>query len=161
MTDHVGVGEVEDNQVVFAGIDGCDRLVGQLGRRHLGLQVIGGDLGRRHHDTVLALVRLLAAAVQKVSDVRIFLGLGHAQLRAAGRRYRFAEDVGEALLREDRVHQFFKLVGVLRHADGIGEADESLALEAGKFLVEHRAQYFAHAVGAEVEAQQASPSFMP
>ena len=87
--------------------------------------------------------------------MRIFLGLRHAQLRAAGVRHHFAEDVGERLRREDRRHELVELVGVLRHADGGGEADEALAREAGKIRIEHGAENFAHAVGAEVEAQHA------
>ena len=105
VADHVGIGEVQNDHVVFAGVDRLHRLGGQLRRRHLRLQVVGRDLGRRHHDAVFARVRFLAAAVEEISDVRIFLGLGHAQLRAAGVGHDLAEDVRKALRREDRRHQ--------------------------------------------------------
>ena len=52
-------------------------------------------------------------------------------------------------------HQLVELVGVLRHADGGGEAHDALARKAGKIRIEHRAENLAHAVGAEVEAQHA------
>ena len=42
--DHVGIGEVHDNQVV-AGLDGLDQLGADLGRGHFRRQVIGRDLG--------------------------------------------------------------------------------------------------------------------
>ena len=87
--------------------------------------------------------------------MRIFLGLGHAQLRAAGIRHDLAEDVRERLLREDRRHQLVEFIAVLRHADGGGEVDCAPAREAGEIRIEHGAQDFAHAVGAEVEAQHA------
>ena len=102
MPDHVGIGEVQHDHVVLAGVDRRDRLGGKLRRRHFRLQVVGRDLRRRHHDAVLAGVGLLAAAVEEVGDVRIFLGLGHAQLGAAGVGDHLAQDVREALRREDR-----------------------------------------------------------
>ena len=40
----------------------------------------------------------------------IFLGLGHAQLFAAGVRHHFAEDVFERLRRKDRLHELVELV---------------------------------------------------
>ena len=99
--------------------------------------------------------RLFAAAVEKVGDVRIFLGLGHAQLRAAGVGDDLAQDVRERLRREDRLHQLVELVAVLRHADRRGETHDARAREAGKRRIEHGAEDFAHPVGAEIEAQHA------
>ncbi len=52
--DHVGIGVVQDDQVVFAGTDRLDRFVRELGRRHFRLQVIGRDLWRGDHNAVLA-----------------------------------------------------------------------------------------------------------
>ena len=161
VADHVGVGVVEDDQVVFAGADRRDHLVGQLRRRHLGLQVVGRDLGRGHHDAVLAGIRLLAPAVEEKGDVRVLLGLRDAQLRAAGVGDDLAQDVRAALRREDRRHQLVERVGVLRHADRGGECDHARAREAVEFRIEHRGQNFARPVGAEVEEQQPSPSRMP
>ena len=155
VADHVGIGEVQNDHVVFAGADRLDRLGGEFGRRHLGLQVVGRDLGRRHHDAVLALVGLLAAAVEEVGDVRIFFRFGHAQLRAAGVGHHLAEDVREALRRKDRLHQPVEIVAVLCHAGRRGEFDFALAREAGEIRIEHGAEDFAYPVGAEVEAQQA------
>ena len=155
MPDHVGVGVVEHDQVVLAGADRRDGLCGQFGRRHFGLQVIGRDLGRRHHDAVLAVVRLLAAAVEKIRHVRILLGLRHAELRAAGGGNHLAEDVRKGLRRQDGSHQLVEFVGVLRHADRAGETNDARTREAGEIRIEHRAQNLPRAIGAEVEAQHA------
>ena len=43
MADHIGVGEIADDQIVFAALDGADQLFGQLRRGHFRLQVIGPD----------------------------------------------------------------------------------------------------------------------
>ena len=67
-------------------------------------------------------IGLLAAAVEEIGDVRIFLGLGHAQLRAAGVGDDFAEDVGKLCGGKIVCMQRVELVAVLRHADGGGEA---------------------------------------
>ncbi len=101
-------------------------------------------------------IGLLAAAVEEVGDVRIFLGLGHAQLRAAGVGDDLAEDVrpGSAAGRSSACSAS-SCVAVLRHADGGGEADDARAREAGERRIEQRAEDLAHAVGAEVEAQHA------
>ena len=52
-------------------------------------------------------------------------------------------------------HQLVERLAVLRHADGGGELDHALAREAGELRIEHGAENFAHAVGAEIEAQHA------
>ena len=54
MADHVGIGVVQHDDVEAAGADRLDDLVGDLRRRHLGLQIVGRDLGRRHQDALLA-----------------------------------------------------------------------------------------------------------
>ncbi len=142
VADHVGIGVVQDDQVVLAGVDRGDDLVGQFRRRHFRLQVVGRDLRRRHHDAVLAGKRLLAAAVEEIRDVRIFLGLGGAQLRAAGVGDDLAEDFRERLRREDRLHELVELVRVLRHADGAGNLHRALAFKARKLRIEHGARGF-------------------
>ena len=83
MTDHIGVGEVEDDEVIEAFLDPIDHLVGERDGAHLGLEVVGGDLGRRSHDTLLAGVGCLLAAVEEVGDVGVFLRLGHPGLLEA------------------------------------------------------------------------------
>jgi len=65
VTDHVGIGVVQDDEVVFPRADSGDGFVGELRRRHLGLEIVGGHLRRRHHDAILTGIRDLVAAVQK------------------------------------------------------------------------------------------------
>ena len=64
----------------------CDRLVRQLGRGHFRLQVVGRDLGDGTMMRSSPRIGRLLAAVQEIGDVRIFLGLRHAELRARRRR---------------------------------------------------------------------------
>ena len=54
VADHVGVGEIDDDQVELVGLDRRDQLVGHFIGRHLRLQVVGRDLGRGHQDALLA-----------------------------------------------------------------------------------------------------------
>ena len=53
MADHVGIGEIHHDQVV-AVTDRGDEAFGDLRGRHLGLEVIGGDVRRLRHVPVLA-----------------------------------------------------------------------------------------------------------
>ena len=80
MAHHVGVGEVDDDQVEAVGLDRRHQLVGHFVSRHLGLEIVSRDLGRGHQDALLAREQALLAAVEEEGDVRVFLGLGDAQL---------------------------------------------------------------------------------
>src|SRR3546814_13562789 len=94
--------------------------------------VCSSDL--RHHDAVLAVEHLLAAAVQEEGDVRVLLGLGDAELPKPGPGDHLAEGVGEVLRREDRGHPGGERAGVFDHAGGDGEAGDARpgkAVEAG------------------------------
>ena len=90
--DHVRVREVADDDLVPARDSmSATSCVGDAVGAHLRHQIVGRNLLRRHQDAILALVRLLPAAVEKVGDVRVLLGLGEPQI---GAPVRF-EDVGE------------------------------------------------------------------
>ena len=78
-----------------------DEVVGDPRRAHLRHQIVGGDLLRRDEDAILALVGLLAPAVEEVGDVRVLLGLGQPQVGAAVRGEHVREVVAEGLRRED------------------------------------------------------------
>ena len=153
--DHVGIGVVQHDQVVAAGLDRRHRLVGQFGRRHLGLQVVGRNLRRRHHDAILAGVGLFLAAVEEIRDVRIFLGLGHAQLRPSCCADHRAENVCQILRRKDRLQEGVQMLAVLGHAHRCRELHDATARKAVERRVEHGAENLAHAVGPEVEAKHA------
>ena len=80
VSDHIGVGKIEDDQVIEAFFDPFDHFVGERNGAHFGLQVVGGDFRRRSHDSLLAGVGGFLATVEEVSDVRILLRFGHASL---------------------------------------------------------------------------------
>ncbi len=154
MSDHVRVGEVQDDQVVLAGPDRCHRLRGQFRRRHLRLQIIGRDLGGGDHDAVLAGIGRLLAAVEEIGDVRIFLGLRHAQLAQARLRGRLAQPLRQGLGREQGRHHRVQLGAVGGHADGAGELRPPRPGEALEVRLQHGVEDLADAVRAEVEAEE-------
>ena len=65
VADHVGVGEVHHHDVEGLLFDGLDDGVGNALRRHLGLEVVGGDLGRLDQHAVFARERLLDPPLKK------------------------------------------------------------------------------------------------
>ncbi len=99
--------------------------------------------------------RSLLAAVQKISDVRIFLGLRHAQLRAAGVGNDLAETAPQRHGRKDGRQERVQILAVFGHAGRDGKAHDALARKPGKTRIEQRGEKLAHAVGAEIEAQHA------
>ena len=93
VADHVGVGEVEHDEVRPPLADRVRDACGEFGRTHLGLQVVRRHLGRRDEDALLARERRLAAAVEEERHVRVLLRLGRAQLREPRGRDDVAERV--------------------------------------------------------------------
>ena len=83
VSDHVGVREVHDREVVGTTRDGLHQRVGDARGAHLGAQVVGGDLGRGHEHAVLAGERRLAAAVEEIRHVSVLLRLGGVELLQA------------------------------------------------------------------------------
>src|SRR3954470_11886319 len=72
--NHVAVREVDDDEVVFLGIDGGDHGIFNALRTHLRLEIVGCDLRRRNKNPLLTWKWLLAPAVEKEGDVGVFLG---------------------------------------------------------------------------------------
>ena len=83
VTHHVAVSIVHHNEVVLVLADGGNELVAHLIGAHLGFQVIGGHVGRRHQDAVLVGKGLLAATAEEEGHMGILLGLGDVQLALA------------------------------------------------------------------------------
>ena len=100
VADHIGVGEVDDDDVVLAGSDGCVQLLADFGSAHLGLQVIGSDCRRRNQGPVLILVGFLDTAVEEEGDMGVLLGLGNPELLEAVLGKIFAQGIFDLFLLE-------------------------------------------------------------
>ena len=83
MADHVAVGEIEYYHILLLASDCLAEFACHLNGAHFRLKVIGSDLRRIDKDTVLKLERSLASTVEEEGDVRIFFGLGYAELALA------------------------------------------------------------------------------
>ena len=150
VTDHVAVGEVQDDHVVLAALDALDALVGNLEGAHLGLQVVGGNLGAGDQGAILALEGSLHAAVEEEGHMGVLLGLGDAQLGLAALGQVLAHHVGQALGLEGNLHVGHGGV-VLGEADVVHGKAAVLALEAVEGVVHEGAGDLTGTVGAEVE----------
>ena len=75
MTNHIRVGEVDDDHIIFLRFDCCNKLLANFRSAHLWLQVVSRNLRGLHKDSVLALVWLLNATVEEEGYVSIFLCL--------------------------------------------------------------------------------------
>ena len=95
MADHVRVGIVHQNKIVRSRPDGLDQPVGDFMGRHLGLKVVGRNLGRWDKHTVFARERRFFAAIEEERHMGVFLGFGDPQLLFTGIRDEPGEDVVE------------------------------------------------------------------
>ena len=123
MADHVGVGEIDHQQVVAHGFDAVQRGLQNAGGAHLRLQVIGRHLRRGNKNTVLALCHGFIAPVQEKGDMRIFLGLGKAQLATPGLGDRRAKGAADLLRAEQDLHLPVEPRRIGCHGDATGERD--------------------------------------
>ena len=148
MANHVAVREVHDVEISAILVDCGDELLGNLGSAHLGLQIVGSNLGGSDEHALLALLGLLDATVEEERHVSVLLGLGGVQLlQAIG-----CDDVGQNVLRE-RLGEGdldVKRRIVLGHRHKVRELD-LLALKAVELLVREHAGHLTGAVGTEVE----------
>ena len=82
-------------------LDRLDHRVRDAGGGHLRRQVVGRHLLRRHQRAVFPAERLLDAAVEEVSDVRVLLRLRDAQVAQVGLRHQVRQQVVHRLRRND------------------------------------------------------------
>lgn len=80
VTDHVRRGKVEHDELKFTLLDALARLVCDGHGAHLGLLIVGGNLGGRNHIALLILKLLLDAAVEKESNMGVLFGLSNVAL---------------------------------------------------------------------------------
>ena len=99
--DHVGVGEVDDDEAVVAAANALDRRRRHARGAHLRTLVIRDDVARRRdqHPRLTGMLAL-AAAVEEVGDVGILLRLRDVQLGDTGLLKRVGEHVPGTILGE-------------------------------------------------------------
>ena len=101
MTYHIRVCKIDDDDIIFAGLNRLHQLIAHDRCAHLRFQVVGRNLlRRRNQNAVLALVRLFHAAVEEKCYVCIFLGLGDTCLRHMVRRQELSKRVLNLFLLE-------------------------------------------------------------
>ena len=80
MANHIRVREVDDDNVVFSGLDRFHQLVTNSRGAHLWLKVVGSHLRRWNQNSVLTLIRLLDTAVKEECHMCVLLCLGNSGL---------------------------------------------------------------------------------
>src|SRR5262249_18330151 len=117
----------------------------------LGLQIVGRYLRRSDQTAIFVGEGDLAATVEEVGDVRIFLGFGDAQLLQTGLGNDFAQRVLDGLGRErDRAVE--RRV-ICRHAHVVN-VDRRLGVALGRY-VDECPRNLARAIGPKVEEDHA------
>jgi hypothetical protein len=122
--DHIRVGEVNDDYVERSLFRRLYDGIGNAGGAHLRLQIVRRYFRRLHHHALLAGKRLLHATVEKVCDMRIFLGLGHTQVAHVETAHHVGQDIRHRFRWNH--HRQAEILVILRHADIVqifGERD--------------------------------------
>lgn len=83
VADHVRGRKVVHHKGVAVLRNALGHAVGDGGSAHLGVEVVGGDLGRGDHVAVLARELLLDAAIEEEGDVGVLFRLSDVALRQA------------------------------------------------------------------------------
>ena len=91
VSNHIGIGEIEDNQIVVG--HARQHLLCEEPRTHLRLKIVGRHFRGRNDFTILVLERLFDSAVKEICDVRIFFRLGDTELRLPGRAHDLSKNV--------------------------------------------------------------------
>ena len=151
MPDHVRVGVIGDNQVIPRR-NRADKGIRHLCRRHLGLQIIGGDLGRRGHIAHLAHFGRFLAAVQEKRDMRVFFGLGQMKLGQAMFGHPGAQRIDQIAFGKHRPEPGGMLRGIFHHPQLGNQRHRIATLKGGKARIGDCRQNLAAAVGAKVQA---------
>jgi len=148
MPHHVAVGVIADDGVILAAQDRGFELVGHFKRAHFRFQVVSRDFGRGHENAVFAGIGLFPAAAEKIGDVRVFFGLGDAQLPEPQIREVFAETVVDDLRRVGA--RQMKVFSIAAQRNETGEFGQINALEAAEGFFCQGARDLAGAVGAKI-----------
>ena len=100
VADHVGVGEVDDDEIVV--LEATIDFEGEVGTAHLRFVVVGGHLlGADREISVLPGIGLLDTAIEEERHMRIFLRLRGAELGETSFTDHFTQDVFKRLRPED------------------------------------------------------------
>ena len=91
VTDHVAVGEVDNDDVVLAGEHAFNQSVAHFIGAHFRLEIVCRNGGRLDKHSVLALVLLFYASVEEEGDMGVLLGFCNAELCLSERGNVFAE----------------------------------------------------------------------
>ncbi len=101
---HVAVGKVNHDEVVLVLLDGSNEFVLHFVSGHLGLEIVGSNLGRGYEDAVFTFVGRFASTVEEESHVGVLLCLCSVELCESVLGEIFAEGVLHVFLRIENVH---------------------------------------------------------
>ena len=95
MADHIGVGKIDNDQIMAGRPDGGFCLVTYIPGRHFRLLVIGRDLWRINQLPLFAAKGRIASAIEKERNMRIFFRFGKAKLFQAMAGYHLSQSLAE------------------------------------------------------------------
>ena len=93
VADHVGIGEVDDENIRPAFINRAQQVVRYLEGGHRRLEIVCSDPWRRHQQPLLAGKFFFRAAVEKISYVRVLFGFGKPEVLQAEAREHVCQNV--------------------------------------------------------------------
>ena len=155
MAHHIGVRIIADNGIVLAGAQGLLQVPGNLVGAHLRTLVIGRDPRRRHQDAIFTGQHRLLAAIEEKRDMRVFFGLGDAQLPQSEIGDVSSEGVLQVLRGESR--RQIQAPPVMGHGRDGPQARVPRARKPLEILLAEGGRQLPHAIGPVVSEDQHIP----
>ena len=150
MTNHIGVGKIQDDQIVFICFDGFQNFFCYFISAHFRLQVVCGHLRRRNQDAVFVAVRCFHTTVEEEGYMGVFFCFRNAQLGQPLIRDIFSQRIGHGLRREGK-GDVGHLGIVLSHADVAEIFDLFFSFKSIEILIHKCPCDFSGTVRAEIE----------
>src|SRR5205814_125060 len=131
VTNHVRVGKVHNEYVRLAFFNGTKKLIGKFEGRHFGHQIVSRNSWRRHQQSLLVRKLALSAAIEKVSNVRIFLSLSHAIIPHVQRCKYLRQNISWQFRRERNRQRIVLVINRETHKVHMGTIWNCKIIEAG------------------------------
>src|SRR6056297_2488699 len=148
MSNHIGVGEVQNSQFKLFSAKFFTKFIGNGLSAHLRLKIVGSYFGARNHDANFALIGSLFATIKEISYVWILFRFCNSELIQPFIAYKFTQSVLQSCRWESYMYKVIKrfIIGCERYIMEI----QITGLERQFFFLEESFRYLTCTVSTNI-----------